>query len=456
MTGQDDNGRPATPSFNPKTWLDRPAAAEPAPQLVPDADEPADSPQDPPRSSALTPQVRASLLAGLVALLVLGAATFWMTRPRHAPAPPSSPAAIATMGTARVLMAESVERVGPALAASGLDAATVAAVDKAMAAAPFERADRLRLDLATQAEGAATRLLALEVHDAAGAGVRLTASGAGFAVTPLKAVRTLRVSVARGEMGQDTFYASAVGAGVPDLLITPFAQAFAFDFDFQREIAPGDQFEAAYEERVGIAGQRQGRPRLIYVALTTRAKSRAFYRFTPPSGAEESWFDASGSGTARGLMRTPVEGARVTSTFGPRVHPVLGFQRQHKGVDFGVPVGTTVFASGSGVVTFVGVHGGHGNFVEIRHSEHLSTAYAHLSVFDVAKGASIRQGQPVGQSGNTGLSNGPHLHYEVIVDGTQVDPLTFTTAQAQRLTGADLAAFLKEKERIDRVRDAAL
>ena len=454
MPEQDDKGHPAAPSFNPKTWLDTPAAAEPMSQPVPGPDPPADEAQNPPRPPALTSQVRAGLLAGLGVLLLLGIATFWMTRPRHAPTPP--PAATATMGAVRVLTAESVERVGPALAASGLDAATVGAVDQAMATAPFERADRLRLDLTTRAEGAATRLQVLEVRDAAGAGVRLTASGAGFTVAPLSATRTLQVHVARGEMGQDTFYASAVGAGVPDLLITPFAQAFAFDFDFQREIAPGDQFEAAYEEAVGGSGERQGRPRLIYVALTTRAKSRAFYRFTPRSGAEESWFDASGSGTARGLMRTPVEGARISSPFGPRFHPIKKYMLTHKGIDFSVPTGTTVFASGAGVVEFVGVHGGHGNYIAIRHSDHLTTAYAHLSVYDVARGEIVRQGEPIAQSGNTGASTGPHLHYEVIVDGTEVDPLTFTTAQAQRLTGPDLAAFLKEKERIDRVRDAAL
>lgn len=450
-TGQ---GQPATPSFDPKTWLDSPAAAEPAPPVRPEADDTAAGEPGPALRLAMTPRLRAGILAGSAVLLAIAIAALVVTTRR--PAPERAIAAPGVISAVRVLSAESVERVGPALAASGLDAATVAAVDQAMASAPFARAERLRLRLATRADGAATRLQTLDVQDTAGAGVRLTATGAGFAVTTLNAVRTLQVRVARGEMGLDTFYASAIGADVPDLLITPFAQAFAFDFDFQREIAPGDQFEAAYEEEVGIAGQRQGRPRLIYVALTTRARSRAFYRFQPPSGAEESWFDASGSGTARGLMRTPVEGARVTSTFGPRLHPIRGYMRQHKGIDFGVPTGTVVFASGSGVVEFVGVHGGHGNYVAIRHSDKLTTSYAHLSAFDVAVGATIRQGQPIARSGNTGASTGPHLHYEIMVDGAHVDPLTFTTTQAQRLAASDLAAFLKEKERIDRVRDAAL
>ena len=462
MAEQDATERslPTPPSFDPKTWLDSSATPDPSPSAVPTPREPRDGeprdgePRDgEPRTHAAGRRVLAASLVGIGVLISLAIMAFYLARQRPAAPRLSAPASVS--GAVRVLTAESVERVGPALAASGLDPTTVAAVDKAMATAPFARAEQLRLHLTTREDGGAARLQALDVRDTAGAGLRLTANGAGFTVTRLNAVRTLRVSVVRGEIDQDTFYASAVAAGVPDLLITPFAQAFAFDFDFQREIKDG-QFEAAYEDEVGAAGERQGRPRLIYVALNARVRSRAFYRFKPPSGAEESWFDASGNGTVRGLMRTPVEGARVTSTFGPRMHPVLGFRRDHKGVDFGVPVGATVFASGAGVVTFVGPHGGHGNYVEIRHSEHLSTAYAHLSAFDVVKGASILQSQPVGRSGNTGLSNGPHLHYEVIVDGQQVDPLTFTTAQAQRLAAGDLAAFLKEKERIDRVRAAAL
>jgi murein DD-endopeptidase MepM/ murein hydrolase activator NlpD len=128
----------------------------------------------------------------------------------------------------------------------------------------------------------------------------------------------------------------------------------------------------------------------------------------------------------------------------------------HKGVDFAVPVGTTVYASGDGVVDLVGPHGGHGNYVRIRHNASLETAYAHLSVFNPATvvGAAVRQGQAIGLSGNTGLSSGPHLHYEVIENAVEVDPMTFQIAGGRRLEGAELTAFRKERDRIDTLRAA--
>jgi murein DD-endopeptidase MepM/ murein hydrolase activator NlpD len=155
-------------------------------------------------------------------------------------------------------------------------------------------------------------------------------------------------------------------------------------------------------------------------------------------------------------MRTPVEGARISSSFGPRMHPVLGYTRVHKGTDFATPVGTKVYASGDGVVDFVGLHGGHGNYISVRHTKSLETAYAHLSVYGsgIAVGTAVRQGQEIALSGNSGLSSGPHLHYEVIVDGEQVDPMSYETESGRRLADAALAAFQKERDRIDTLRAA--
>ncbi|MGH1558809.1 M23 family metallopeptidase [Caulobacter segnis] len=190
--------------------------------------------------------------------------------------------------------------------------------------------------------------------------------------------------------------------------------------------------------------------------MQTQAKSRALYLFQPPGDARPSWFDGNGGSVVRGLMRTPVEGARITSSFGPRVHPVLGYTRMHKGTDFAVPIGTAVYASGDGVVDFVGPHGGHGDFVRIQHKDGVETAYAHLSRYapGVLVGAVVRQGQPIAFSGNTGLSSGPHLHYEVIVRGEQVDPMGFQTTSGRVLKGQALAMFRKERDRIDGLRVA--
>jgi murein DD-endopeptidase MepM/ murein hydrolase activator NlpD len=150
-------------------------------------------------------------------------------------------------------------------------------------------------------------------------------------------------------------------------------------------------------------------------------------------------------------MRTPVEGARISSTFGMRDHPVLGFTRQHKGTDFATPVGTPVFASGAGQITALGLHGDFGNYIKIQHSPTLSTAYAHLSQFGqgLAIGSMVSQGQQIGLTGNTGLTSGPHLHYEVLVDGQQVDSQSFQTEEGVALAGGDLAGFVKQRDRID-------
>jgi murein DD-endopeptidase MepM/ murein hydrolase activator NlpD len=300
------------------------------------------------------------------------------------------------------------------------------------------------------------RIERLEVVAATGAGTILTRSGEGFAAEAVAAKLAIRDRVVRGEMDAESFYSSAVAAGVVDSLVDDFASAFAFDFDFQREIRPGDIFEAAFEQKVDGRGDVVGAERLVYASLQTQTKSRALYLFQPPGEAKPSWFDGNGASVARGLMRTPVEGARITSSFGPRLHPVLGYTRVHKGTDFAVPVGTTVYASGDGVVDFVGPHGGHGNFIRIRHSPELQTAYAHLSGYapGVIVGAAVRQGQAIGLSGNTGLSSGPHLHYEVIVRDVQVDPMTFQTNSRRALNGEALAAFRKMRDKLDALRAA--
>jgi murein DD-endopeptidase MepM/ murein hydrolase activator NlpD len=143
------------------------------------------------------------------------------------------------------------------------------------------------------------------------------------------------------------------------------------------------------------------------------------------------------------LMKTPIDGARITSGFGMRLHPILGYTRMHRGVDFGAPVGTPVMASGNGVVEFVGWHGGHGKYIRIRHGEPYKTAYGHLSRYarGIAPGTRVRQGQIIAFVGSTGISTGPHLHYEVMVDDEQVNPLGVKLPTGRNLVGRDLASF---------------
>lgn len=397
-------------------------------------------------------------MLGAVALLAAGLVVGWMAWrapvKSSRPAPAAGPARVE--GLRRTFVIDRVQDLAAALVAEGVTMERAVrlglAANEKLNAAPGELRVALRFR-----PGQAGVVDSIELRRADGSGLLLRGDGAsGVEAKPLASDRVVAVKVVRGEMDANSFYSSAVAAGVRDSLIDDFAAAFAFDFDFQREIKPGDIFEAAFERQMDGEGGVAGSERLVYVSLQTGAKSRALYAFQPSGDAQPSWFDGNGVSVVRGLMRTPVNGARITSSFGPRLHPVLGYTRLHKGTDFAVPIGTAVLASGDGVVEFVGVHGGHGNFVRIRHKADLETAYAHLSRFapGVVVGATVRQGQPIAFSGNTGLSSGPHLHYEVIVGGAQVDPMSFQLNQGRTLNGQALEAFRHERDRIDALRAA--
>ncbi|SFJ95019.1 Murein DD-endopeptidase MepM and murein hydrolase activator NlpD, contain LysM domain [Caulobacter sp. UNC279MFTsu5.1] len=397
-------------------------------------------------------------MAGGALLAIIAGVGWGVWRRPAAPVRPAaaSKAPVPADGFHRTLVIARVQDLAAALTAEGV--ATDRALRFGLAAnAKLEGAPgELRVSLAFP-DGKADDIEAIELRRPDGSGLVIRPDKSGRLVAEdLAPDLKVRIKVVRGEMDANSFYSSAVAAGVVDSLVNDFAGAFAFDFDFQREIRPGDIFEAAFEQKVDGRGDVVGPERLVYASLQTQTKSRALYLFQPPGDAKPSWFDGNGASVARGLMRTPVEGARITSSFGPRLHPVLGYTRVHKGTDFAVPVGTTVYASGDGVVDFVGPHGGHGNFVRIRHSPELQTAYAHLSGYapGVVVGAAVRQGQAIGLSGNTGLSSGPHLHYEVIVRDAQVDPMTFQTSSRRALNGEALAAFRKARDRLDALRAA--
>jgi murein DD-endopeptidase MepM/ murein hydrolase activator NlpD len=434
-----DDSKDPGPSFDPRTWAVGPArGSAPAEGLQPQAGAPRRGPGR-------------RIVVGALALGGAIGGAWILTRANRAARP--TPPALGS-GRRSLVIAGSGE-LAAALVGAGVANSVAQAAARAALPALGGR-DELRV-FVQLGPGAPPPLLLLEARRADGTGVRVrpTAVG-GFLAEPLSADLTSRVRVVRGEMDATSFYSSAVAAGVTDTLISDFAAAFAFDFDFQREIRPGDIFEAAFAQHVNEAGDSVGAEQLLYAALQTAAKSRALYSFTAAREAKPGWFDGGGVSVARSLMRTPVDGARVSSTFGMRFHPILGYTRMHKGIDFATPVGTPVFASGDGAVDFVGVHDGHGNYVRIRHNPTLETAYAHLSAYapGLMVGAPVRQGQQIALSGDSGLATGPHLHYEVIVGGEQVDPMTFQTQVGRRLTGAMLASFVGVRDRIDALRAA--
>jgi murein DD-endopeptidase MepM/ murein hydrolase activator NlpD len=244
-----------------------------------------------------------------------------------------------------------------------------------------------------------------------------------------------------------SLYLAAMQAGIPANIVVEMIRIFSYDVDFQRDVHPGDSFEIFYNHFFMQDG-RPARPGdILEASMTLGGKKKTLYRYD--GGSETEYFDAGGRSAKSMLMKTPVDGARISSTFGAREHPILGYTRMHKGIDFAVPKGTPVMAAGNGTVTFSGVQNGFGNIVIISHSNGYSTAYAHLSRFVAHQGMRVRQGQLVAYSGMTGLATGPHLHYEIRVNNAQVNPTNVKIASGRTLEGSEIRTFLAERARID-------
>jgi murein DD-endopeptidase MepM/ murein hydrolase activator NlpD len=225
---------------------------------------------------------------------------------------------------------------------------------------------------------------------------------------------------------------------------------WAYAVDFQRDLHPGDRFVLLFEEEFHEDGRFARAGAVQMARLDLADKTIAMYRFEASDGTVD-YYDRDGISARRVLMRTPIDGARLSSGFGARRHPILGYTRMHKGVDFAAPTGTPIYAAGDGTVEIVETERGFGKYIRIRHNGQLSTAYAHMSRFArLAPGARVKQGEIIGYVGSTGRSTGPHLHYEVLVDGAQVNPLSVDLPTGNRLEGRDLAAFHRRVEEIDR------
>lgn len=247
-----------------------------------------------------------------------------------------------------------------------------------------------------------------------------------------------------------SLYLSAKSAGVPESVIVDLIRIYSYDVDFQREVRSGDKFDLLYTHYVDEAGEAiKGGP-IAYAELTLRGQKKPLYRFTTSDDQTTDYFTPKGWSGKRLLMRTPVDGARLTSAFGARRHPILGYTKMHKGVDFGAPTGTPVMAAGNGVIEKAEWYGGYGNYVRVRHANSYSTAYAHLSRFarGIRPGVRVRQGQVIAYVGTTGRSTGPHLHYEVMVSKAQINPMGVKLPTGRNLTGRDLAAFQSEVARV--------
>jgi murein DD-endopeptidase MepM/ murein hydrolase activator NlpD len=248
-----------------------------------------------------------------------------------------------------------------------------------------------------------------------------------------------------------SLYHAALIQGVPPETINQILRIHAYETDFRRRIRNGDQIEYFFDVREE-AGADTVPSELLFTSIVTGGENQRFWRFRTPDGLVD-YYDEFGNNSRKFLMRRPVRGETVhfMSGFGMRRHPILGFLRMHAGVDWAAPTGTPIMAAGAGVIEEAKWKGEFGNYVRIRHANGYSTSYAHQSRFapGITEGAKVRQGQVIGFIGTTGLSTGPHLHYEILVNNRPVDPMAIQVPRERRLTGKQLVDFQKERSRID-------
>lgn len=239
--------------------------------------------------------------------------------------------------------------------------------------------------------------------------------------------------------------------GVPAGMALSLIRILGHEVDFQRDLQPGDSFSILFDRFRDSDGDILGHGQVLKATLTVSGRTLEIWRYKNRQG-DTDWYDAQGRSLRRSFMRTPLDGARISSGFGRRSHPVLGFTRMHQGIDFAAPSGTPIYAAADGVIVSAKREGGYGLMVRIRHANGIETRYAHMSRFarSTAAGRRVRQGTVIGAVGSTGLSTGPHLHYEVAVGGRAVNPGRHVQ-QTVRLAGADLTAFRARQARITRI-----
>ena len=234
-------------------------------------------------------------------------------------------------------------------------------------------------------------------------------------------------------------YEAARGGGMSPNLVVELIRLFSFSIDFQRDMREGDQLEVLYTRRFDENNQLAEEGEIIFAALTNRGKRYAYWRLARDDGSY-AYYDADGRSVQRLLMKTPVDGARLSSRFGMRRHPILGYTRLHRGLDFAAPRGTPIYAAGSGTIVALGRNGDYGKYIRIRHRNGYETAYAHMNGYArrLKKGAGVKQGQIIGYVGATGLATGPHLHYEVLRHNKPVNPRDLDVPPESALDAAGL------------------
>ena len=249
----------------------------------------------------------------------------------------------------------------------------------------------------------------------------------------------------------NSIYESLKKIDTPDEIIMEFVQLYSFDIDFQRDIRKGNKIKIFFEIYTDSQNNYIKSGNINFSEIILNDESYELYRFQSEGDEFVEYFNSDGKSATKALMKTPINGARLSSGFGMRKHPILGYNKKHQGVDFAAPTGTPIMAAGTGHIEFVGNNGGAGKYIRIKHLNGYKTSYSHLSKYasGIQKNIKVRQGQVIGYVGNTGMSTGPHLHYEVIFNGKRINPMKMKLPSGKQLKDKNLEIFLAEKERIN-------
>ncbi|WP_284423915.1 MULTISPECIES: M23 family metallopeptidase [unclassified Bradyrhizobium] len=250
-----------------------------------------------------------------------------------------------------------------------------------------------------------------------------------------------------------SIYETAMRNKVPTPVIDDMIRIYSYDVDFQRRVQPGDSFDVFYAGDDDDKPSANDKSEVLYASLTVGGETKKYYRFQTPDDSVVDYYDETGKSAKKFLVRKPVNNAIMRSGFGGRRHPILGYVKMHTGVDWATAYGTPIFAAGNGVLEKVGTEGGYGKYIRIKHNNGYETAYGHMSAFvkGMEPGKRVRQGQVIGFVGSTGQSTGPHVHYEILVNGRFVDPLRVKLPRGRSLEGQIMAGFEKERDRVDQM-----
>ena len=247
----------------------------------------------------------------------------------------------------------------------------------------------------------------------------------------------------------NSLYSDGLKNNLPQDILIKLIRLFSFDLDFQRDIKKNTLVSVSYEYDQIKDNDKFEYKDIFYALININGNKLEYFRFLTDDGFVD-YFNKDGKNVKKSILKTPLDGARLSSNFGMRKHPILGYNKMHKGVDFAAPTGTPIYAGGNGVIEFIGNNGGYGKYIRIRHNNEYKTAYGHMSGFKkgLSKGLRVNQGEIIGYVGSTGRSTGPHLHYEIIFQNEQINPLKLKLPSGKVLKGEELAKFQREAKKI--------